>query len=384
MHRDLILIICSLLLLSAPVHAGLLLFTPGPGSVSTTSVKDTADGPDDRFIFATDNGRSEYNGTWSIFHIWHSDYTEGPLSEFCTAVESDADGNLWIGYPNGLQITRDGTQYTTIDDQQLLKNLAINDLQARGSEMWVATGNAGIHRFYDGAWTWYKPHAQNSPGCYRVEAMAVDYDDGALYAASRQEGIWKLDDSAGGFSECLDRGSRILGVEGIGSDVSTGIFYYNETHLFRYRQDSGSTPVLDIADLPPGTNEINAVSQTTAGMYVIATDGGVIGWQDGAIVLHLDRTDGLVSNLVKYVAVDNADRIWFANTEYVGCYFEDRPASPIPVMAPTSEPLAEDGPAEDAAVAEAGTDATEPSVPEMLVVLAGKFFADLQSLILST
>ncbi|MBN1195605.1 MAG: hypothetical protein JXA08_09735 [Methanomicrobiaceae archaeon] len=333
MYRFLIVVLAGTLILATPACAGLVLFVPGSDSVSTTSIRDMADGPDDRVIFATDNARSEYNGTWSIHHWQFGDIGLSPMSDFVTAVECDSDGNLWIGYPCGLQVYDDGS-YTTIRDQQLLKNLAINDLQARGDEMWVATGNAGIHRYSGGTWTWFKPHAPGSPGCYTVKDMAVDYDTGRLYAASENDGIWVLDESEGSteFYELFDHGQRITGIHGIGSDVCGGVFFYNRTHLFLYREGSDVEILVSIAEAPLGSNEINDADQTSRGMYVIATDGGISGWQDGSFILHLDRTDGIGTNLVKFIAVDSADRIWFANPFYhVGYYREDRSAPLIPI-----------------------------------------------------
>jgi hypothetical protein len=332
-HRYLIGLLAAALILATPACAGLVLFTPGSDSVSTTGIRDMADGPEDRVIFATDNARSEFNGTWSIHHWQFGDIARSPLSDFVTAVECDSGGNLWIGYPCGLQVYNDSS-YTTFRDQQQLKNLAINDLQARGDEMWVATGNAGIHRYSGGTWTWFKPHAPGSPGCYTVKDMAVDYDTGQLYAASVNEGLWVLDESEGSteFYELFDHGQRITGIHGIGSDVCGGVFFYNRTHLFRYREGGNVEIVFSIADASPGSNEINDADQTSGGMYVVATDGGISGWQDGSFILHLDRTDGIGKNLVKFIAVDTADRIWFAIPFYaVGYYRDDRSAPLIPI-----------------------------------------------------
>ncbi|KQC03884.1 MAG: hypothetical protein APR53_00455 [Methanoculleus sp. SDB] len=359
MHRYLILLFAGAFILATPVCAGLVLFVPGSDSVSTTGIRDMADGPEDTVIFATDNARSEYNGTWSIHHWQFGDIEKSPLSDFVTAVECDSSGNLWIGYPCGLQVYN-GSSYTTIRDQQLLKNLAVNDLQARREEMWVATGNAGIHRYFRGAWTWFKPHAPGSPGCYTVREMAVDYTTGRLYAASENSGLWVLDESEGTteFHELFDRGQRISGIHGIGSDIFGGVFFYNRTHLFRYREGGDVEIVFSIAEAPLGSNEINGADQTSGGMYVIATDGGISGWQDGSFILHLDRRDGIGTNLVKFIAVDTADRIWFANPcHFVGYYREDSSAPLIPVMPAYTPEVAENLP-EEPAVADETDDPT--------------------------
>ncbi|MDT8357385.1 MAG: hypothetical protein RQ758_02655 [Methanomicrobiaceae archaeon] len=155
MHRYLILL--SILLLAAPVSAAgtPVLFSPGSDSISSTGINEMINGPEGSVIFATDHGRSEFDGEWTRYYHDPGHPAASPLGNFVRTVEFDAEGNLWIGYSNGLQIlTPQG--YTTFNDQQLLKNLAINDLQRREGEMWVATGRAGVHRYAGRRWTWYR------------------------------------------------------------------------------------------------------------------------------------------------------------------------------------------------------------------------------------
>ena len=85
------------------------------------------------------------------------------MDDYITAVERDSDGNLWIGYSGGLQIY-DGHSYRSIRDQQLLKETRIKDLQRWNNDMWIATGHAGIHRYRNGAWTWYQPYDTERAG----------------------------------------------------------------------------------------------------------------------------------------------------------------------------------------------------------------------------
>ena len=71
-------------------------------------------------LFGTSFGLSMYNGTWSTRHINRDNISQGLMDEFITAVEYDHNGNLWIGYPSGIQIYN-GVYYQSLRDQQLLQ-----------------------------------------------------------------------------------------------------------------------------------------------------------------------------------------------------------------------------------------------------------------------
>ncbi len=170
--------------------------------IASAGVTDAINGRYGDVIFATDTGISFYgaNGTWhSVNARFPGETTYGllsPLDSVVTAIALDTEGHLWIGYPNGLQIG-DGKRYRSIQDQQFLKNLNIGCIVRWGDDMWVAAGRAGLHRYHDGAWTWYKPFGPEGLGCYTVVSMAVDAASDALIIGSEQDGVWVLRERTG-------------------------------------------------------------------------------------------------------------------------------------------------------------------------------------------
>ncbi|MDD1664968.1 MAG: hypothetical protein LUQ32_06400, partial [Methanomicrobiales archaeon] len=144
-ERALGIMLSLVLLLSVPAMAEIVLYASGSDQISSLGVIDIAEDTHGDLYFATDNGLSIYDGAWHITHMTYGNLSTGLLSDHVLAVEFDSQGNLWIGYPDGLQRI-EGGRYVTIRDQQLLKSLDIHYLLRANRKMWVATGTAGVHR----------------------------------------------------------------------------------------------------------------------------------------------------------------------------------------------------------------------------------------------
>jgi len=336
-QRILVSILGIVLLLAAPVSSSIILFSPASDSLSSLGVMDITDGPGTTVLLATDNGRSIFNGTWEIVHVNRAEYQRGPLGDFVTALEYDHHMRLWIGYSNGLQIL-EGSVYTTINDQQLLKNLAINDLRRRGDEMWVATGHAGLHRYRDGTWTWFRPHGASGLGSYEIRSMAVDYVTGALYCAADDGAMWIFDDSGDTFSRVGSCDIVLCAPTSLVSCPFGGIACFNATAVYRVGPDRRVQLLADAVDLPWHTASITGIAFMDDGTLVIGTDRGIVFWHDGTATRVLTQKDGIGDQMIKRVYVDNAGRIWFFNRIYAGMVIPDAADDPLVIAAPTAAP----------------------------------------------
>ncbi len=325
MHRALILCVVAASLLILPSSA---LYIESPDydtGIASAGVKEAINGRYGDVIFATDSGISVYtaNGTWYSVNARHPGETAygplSPLETMVTAVALDAEGNLWIGYPNGLQIG-DGTGYREIQDLQFLKNRNINCMVRWGDEMWVATGRAGLHRHHDDGWTWYKPAGPEGLGSYTVVSMAVDAANDALVIGSENDGIRVLKDRTGEvrFEQVTYRDDPLRRVSEVRVDPFGGVYLFNRTTVLRYTPDEGVTPVLGAGNLSTFPVAINDIAATSGGMLYIASDRGIYGWNGSGVALHITSGDGIRSNFVKKLFVDAAGRCWFVVSGNVG------------------------------------------------------------------
>lgn len=366
--RRYLTILCMLLVVAAVSAAEApLLFTPGTDSISSTGIHEIINGLEGSVIFATDHGRSEYTGEWSRYYQDPGNPGASPLGDFVRAIEFDAAGNLWIGYSNGLQIlTPQG--YITIDDQQLLRNLAVNDLKRRDGEMWVATGQVGVHRYADGNWTWYRPHSPELPGDGTIEKILIDYLDGTLYLLS-SGGLFQLEETAapeGRFEEVADGGDPLAGMKGGISDPYGGVLLFNSTRIFHLDAREGYTEVVSVGALSPDASQIFDIAAPPQGGILVGTDDGIVYWDEGNVTLHLDRGDGLPDGRVKTVYLDAQDRLWFATPSSVGFFLFEGAGPVIPISSPpegapvTEEPYKTPSIPEDAPLPPAPNDTYPP------------------------
>jgi len=293
--------------------------------IASAGVTDAINGRYGDVIFATDTGISFYgaNGTWHSVNARFPGETAygllSPLDSMVTAIALDAGGHLWIGYPNGLQIG-DGKRYQSIQDQQFLKNLNIGCIVRWGDDMWVAAGRAGLHRYHDGAWTWYKPLGPEGLGCYTVVSMAVDAASDALVIGSERDGLRVLRNRTGEvrFEPVTRDDEPVRGISEVRVDPFGGVYLFNRTTVLHYDPGGKVTPILDAGDLNPFPVAINDLAATSEGMLLIATDGGIYGWNSSGIALHIASGDGIRSNVVKKLFIDADGRCWFVVPGNVG------------------------------------------------------------------
>ncbi|WP_128694435.1 hypothetical protein [Methanoculleus taiwanensis] len=336
MLRSLIALLLLLFCVN-PATAAVVLFTPQSDLlILSDGVKEMINGPSGEVIFATDRGLSVYDagGAWHAVKM-NRNSSEGLLRDMVTAVELDHRGRLWLGYPGGLQIS-DGTGYETIRDQQLLKNLQINDITRRDAEIWVATGHSGLHCCVNGTWVWYKPYGEAGLGCREIVSMAVDAGTGSLVAGSSGEGVWVLERGAepDRFRQVTDGGRPLDRMQQVRPDPFGGVYIFNRTEVLRFSPPDTIEQILDVDDLGEPLNGINDLAATPHGMLFLATDRGIFGWDGDGVGMHLTAGDGIGSDIVKSVFIDTAGRCWFVVPGAVGYLPPVEETSPLVISAP--------------------------------------------------
>ena len=366
------IVILFIVLASLPVAVSSALYIEAPdydSGIASAGVTDATNGRYGDVIFATDAGISVYtaNGTWYSVNARHPGETPygmlAPLGTMVTAVALDHEGHLWIGYPNGLQIG-DGEEYRTIDDQQFLKNRNINCMARWGDEMWVATGQAGLHRYHDGVWTWYQPLGAEGLACYTVTSMVVDAASDVLVIGSERDGIQVVRNGTGDarFEQVVHEGERMRGISGVRTDPFGGVYLFNRTTVFHYTPAGEVTPVLDVEDLSAFPVSIHDLAATPGGLLLIASDKGIYGWNSSGVAMHITSGDGLRSNFVKKLFIDADGRCWFVVSGNVGYVPPMTEADVLALSAvPTQTPEAHEGTVETSTGAQTPTPTGEPA-----------------------
>lgn len=300
------------------------LFIPTARMIHSDQINDQINGPGGDVIFGTSFGLSTFNGTWSTRHQDLNNISQGLMDDYITAVEFDHLARLWIGYSGGIQIYN-GNYYESIRDQQLLKETRITDLQRWDNDMWITTGHAGIHRYRDGNWTWYQPATTGGPGFYEIHSMALDPAKDSLILATDHEGLWivRSPEDPVRFELISGKDDAFGSMQQVRRDPLGGVYFYNATMVVHYEDGTGFTPVLTNHDLTFREISINDLEAAIDGRVYLATDDGIYTWEDGGVVGHLTRSDGIgTSPVVRTVRSDKENRIWFSTPGYVG-YFKE-------------------------------------------------------------
>jgi len=322
-----------------PAPYTIRLFIPTQTMIHSDHINDLISGPGGETIFGTSFGLSTYNGSWSTRHMTLDNISEGLMDDYITALETDTDGNIWIGYSGGLQIF-DGSTFRSVRDQEILKDPRITALQHWNNDMWIATGHAGIHRYRNGTWTWYQPMTRQGPGFYEIRSMKLDTAHDTLVIATEDEGLWILQSpDSPVFTQISPRYGRYGFLDKVRADPRGGVYLGNATMIVHYDPGTSFVAVLRSSDLGTGDITINDMTAAADGRLFIATDNGMYIWDNGAITGHLGRYEGMGdSPVIRTVAIDARNRVWFSSTGYVG-YYADQTASVIPVEMVTPIPV---------------------------------------------
>lgn len=343
MHRSVIALLCLAVCAIGTVQGGIVQFAPGLDQVPSVRVSDMVSGREGECYFATDNGLSIFNGTWRTLHPNHSSRREGVLSDRVLSLELDAEGTLWIGYSTGLQ-WYNGSGFVTLQDQQLLKNLIIQDILRQDGAIWIASGDAGLHRYRNGTWTWFKPHGESGLTCNHINSMARDPESGAVYFAGGDAGIFILENESDPVRFQPLSGSW-GGIREVRSDPSGGVLLFNGTHVYHLR--GGRPPKIEIRvdALHPRTEEILDAVRTPAGDLLLATDTGIFLTEVGGMRFHMRKTDGLWSDRVRRLFLDGEGRCWFTTPASVGYIYGWSERSPVIPIHPPEEAMVISAPA---------------------------------------
>jgi ligand-binding sensor domain-containing protein len=325
---------------SAPFR--ITLFIPASKSIHSDQIQDQINTPDGGVLFGTTYGLSLFNGTWSTRHINRDNISQGLMDEFITAIEYDHDRNLWIGYSGGVQIYN-GEYYLTLRDQQLFKDPRIQDLQRWHDDMWVATGNSGIHRFRDGIWTWFQPMTENGPGFYEIREMVLDPAEDSLIITTYDNGTWivRSPDDPVIFEQIASKGGSYPSPQHVRRDPHGGVYFFNDTTVIHYSGYSGFTPVLTVQDLTREDISVNDLAAASDGKIFLATDKGIFIWKNSKVYQKLGRFEGIgTSERVRTIIIDSHNRVWFSTEGYVGYYEETSESQnliPIQIVTPVTD-----------------------------------------------
>ncbi len=316
---------------------GLIRFDPASGASkryayddpnsSALSVRSIAqDRAGNLWLATTEGGRNFFDPAAGVFE---RRWAPVPREHFATetnAILAGADGVIWLGKSDGLEVFDPATGAHTILRHNAADrfSLSANEIQSlavdREGSLWVGTKPGGVDRFSPaslqfGAWR----RNSDDPRGFSDDNVRAIYRDraGAVWIGTYDGGLNRLDPATGTFTQFRHdpRNSRSLNgtrVYSIYEDRSGDIWVGTETGLNRLDRQTGSFTRFDRGPLaPPG------VAIPT---YTFLEDSrGIFWFGAGERRAALDRHTGKIDSTAQVGGLsmleDRAGNLWFASAD---------------------------------------------------------------------
>ena len=208
-------------------------------------------------------GVSRYDGkAWTTFTT-----KEGLAGTLVLSLAEDRQGNLWFGTDNGVS-RYDGQRFKTFTvEDGLGNNIITSILPDREGNLWFGTGGGGVSRYDGKVWTTFPTPAGQADSWVRSSLQ------------DRDSNLWF--GNAGG-----------------------SVFRHEANKLANFSTQVG---------LADNVNNVISIMEDRRGHLWFGTWGGGISRYDGTVFQHLQKPDGLPSELVQHLSqVRNGD-IWIAS-----------------------------------------------------------------------
>ncbi|HEY1804180.1 MAG TPA: two-component regulator propeller domain-containing protein [Terracidiphilus sp.] len=221
----------------------------------------------------------------------------------------DSQHNLWVGmFDGGLVELRDGTLATYGKAEGLSSNTGWCGLQSKDGSIWMATSTGGVDRILpDGTIRHYTNGERRSNET--VHSM-LETRDGAIWFGQRHGVLTRFIN--GQFKTFKYERSSKSAINSLLEDHDGSLIigtYGNGVARFNIRGADGKFEPIR------ATGEIPAMAEAADGTLWLGTDGeGVIGVRNGITTAKFNKTNGLLSDHILALHIDNDGVLWVGSS----------------------------------------------------------------------
>jgi signal transduction histidine kinase len=278
--------------------------------------------------------------------VLNFDYRNSSIQNWARVVYEDREGNLWVGSGSGgLTVVRTTGLGVLNPEDKFQGRAALAIAEGRDRSLWIGTEGAGLYRVKEGRWT----HLGTEQGLRSLYIWALGPDPaGDMLAGTWSTGVFRVDGQrltvapAGppisapvlalqpampDGAEWIGTGAGLLRVKG---DDATWLREPGKTDTFVSAIEVDGRGVIWLALPDRGLGRVDGGKLTIFGRreglssdsaQCLLADGDAlwIGTRDGGLnLLHkgrfsvVDKTRGLVSNVICHIADDRLGFLWIS------------------------------------------------------------------------
>ncbi|MCU7497153.1 MAG: T9SS type A sorting domain-containing protein [Ignavibacteria bacterium] len=277
----------------------------------------TQDQQGNRWFGTTNNGLVKYDGnTWTTYTPNNS----GMPSYYCTSVNVDHQGIMWLGTLAGL-VRYDGQSWTVYDttNSDLPDNAVLSVETDLNGNTWVGTTN-GVGKFDGQTWTVYNKSKIDLPE-NRVNVVKSDLQ-GNIWVGTNVNGLAKFDGMNWTVynttnSKLPDDNIYSIAIDHKGNKwfgTSSGLAIYDDKAWTFYNPSNSGSPVSSVMSIAIDEHDVKWIGTYLDGL--IRYDGQT--WK----VYNCDNSK-MPSRIVLSVGVDRQGNTWIGTDDGLAAFREE-------------------------------------------------------------
>jgi len=247
------------------------------------------------------SGLFRYNTNGEVLHLTSEN---GLSTDFVRCVMEDREGNIWVGTEGGGLCRLKQSIFQNYGVKQgLASDQVMAVAEAQDGGLWIGTDGNGLDHWKDGT----VKHYGFSEGLKNGHVWSVIQDRQGIVWAGTWDGLYELDDGTfKGLSEGQTIGWQVLAIY---EDPSGDLWLGQQAFSGLTRLRHSERTVVKVPGTSANLDVRGMMKDHEGNLWIGTSEDGLYRLKDGNFT-HFDRKDGLGSDSIWCLYVDEAGELW--------------------------------------------------------------------------